>query len=161
MRILGIDPGTGKLGWGVVEYEGNRAKMVNYGCITTPAHTPLSERLVIIFEEIKKIIAEYKPDKMAVEKLFFSQSVTTAMSVSEARGVVMLCAALNKIPTVEFTPLQVKQAITGYGRAEKGQIQKMVQTILGMESPPKSDDAADALAIAITSSVMGESLNHN
>lgn len=158
MRILGIDPGTGKLGWGVVDCEGSRVKCVKYGCVTTPAHTPLSERLVAIFEEIKKIISKYKPDKMAVEKLFFSQSTTTAMSVSEARGVVMLCAALEKIPALEYTPLQVKQAMTGYGRADKGQIQNMVKAILSMDHIPKPDDAADALAIAITCSVMGNCL---
>lgn len=151
MRILGIDPGTGKLGFGIIDQTGNRLKCLTYGCVTTPAHTPLPVRLVTIFNEISELIKIHQPDKMAVEKLFFARNVTTVMSVGEARGVVMLTAALNKLPVDEFTPLQVKQAITGYGKAEKGQIQKMVRCILGLETIPRPDDAADALAVAITS----------
>lgn len=154
MRILGIDPGTGRMGFGVIDCEGSKMKMVEYGCIETPAKMDLSERLVIIFEKIQEIMAKFSPDVVAVEKLFFARNVTTVMSVGEARGVVVLAAALAKIKFVEFTPLQVKQAITGYGRAEKGQIQKMVQAILALEKIPKPDDAADALAIAITCSTM-------
>ena len=152
VRILGIDPGTGKLGYGVIDCAGAKAEVVDFGCVTTPAHTPLSERLVLIFEEIKQIIEKYHPDFIAVEKLFFARNVTTVMSVGEARRVVILVAALNKIEVFECTPLQVKQAITGYGRAEKCQIQSMVKSILGMQELPKPDDAADALAIAITCS---------
>lgn len=152
MRILGIDPGTGKLGYGCIEIEKSKATLLTYGCVTTPAHTPLSERLVVIFDQISKLVNELKPDTMAIEKLFFARNVTTVMSVGEARGVVLLAAALAEIPINEFTPLQVKQAITGYGRAEKYQIQKMVQAILNLKEIPKPDDAADALAIAITCS---------
>ncbi|MDO8512938.1 MAG: crossover junction endodeoxyribonuclease RuvC [bacterium] len=152
MRILGIDPGTGRMGFGVVDFDRQKAHLVKYGCISTPAHTAISDRLVIIFTEIKQIIDKFKPDVIAVEKLFFAKNVTTVMSVGEAMGVVILLAALAKVPIVEFTPLQVKQALTGYGRAEKGQIQKMVQVILNMEELPRPDDAADALAIAITCS---------
>lgn len=152
MRILGIDPGTGKIGYGLMEAKGNDLSVIDYGCITTPVRMDLPKRLVIIFEEIEKLISDTKPDMMAIEKLFFARNVTTVMSVGEARGVVVLAAAKNEIRIFEYTPLQVKQAITGYGRAEKGQIQRMVQKILHMQKPPRPDDAADALAVAITCS---------
>jgi len=150
-RILGIDPGTGILGFGVIDYEpGGKFKLVDGGVIRTPAKQPDSERLLTIYEELTEIIERNKPEIMAVEKLFFAQNVTTAMSVSQARGVVLLCGEQNKLTLFEYTPLQIKQALTGYGRAEKKQIQEMVRTILGLEQIPKPDDCADALACAIT-----------
>lgn len=152
MRILGIDPGTGKLGYGIIDVEKGKMELVTYGCVTTPVGEEISKRLVIIFDNFKEILDKYKPDLLAVEKLFFARNVTTAMNVGEARGVVMLVGALNQVRVSEYTPLQVKQAITGYGRAEKGQIQRMVQHILKMEKPPRPDDAADALGIAICAS---------
>ncbi len=158
MRILGIDPGTGRLGYGIINYEGRKVELVDYGCISTPAHTEITERLVLIFDSITSIIEKYKPDVVAVEKLFFARNVTTVMTVGEARGVVVLAAKKAGVKITEFTPLQVKQALTGYGRAEKRQIQKMVQGILGLKEIPKPDDAADALAIAITSTTMSRFL---
>lgn len=158
MRILGIDPGTGRLGYGVINCEGRKVGLVDYGCISTPAHTEIAERLVLIFDSITSIIEKYKPDVVAIEKLFFARNVTTVMTVGEARGVVVLAAKKAGVKITEFTPLQVKQALTGYGRAEKGQIQKMVQGILGLKEIPKPDDAADALAIAITSTTMSRFL---
>lgn len=149
MKILGIDPGIGKMGFGLIEAKNNAYNLLDYGCITTKPGLDIAERLVIIYNEIKEILKKEQPDVVAVEKLFFTRNVTTAMSVGEARGVVMLCAAIEKLKIVELTPLQVKQAITGYGRAEKGQMQRMVQSILKMEARPRPDDAADALAIAI------------
>jgi len=150
LRIFGVDPGTGKLGYGMINIDAGQLKMVGYGCIKTPTTMALSQRLCVIFKEFQKLIKEFQPDIVAIEKLFFARNVTTAMGVSEARGVIVLAAALADINIQEFTPLQVKQAITGYGRAEKGQIQRMVQKILGLDKTPRPDDAADALAIAIT-----------
>lgn len=149
MRILGIDPGTGILGFGVIDVKGVQMKMVTAGVITTPAHTPLDERLVDIYDGLMEIIDETKPEVMAVEKLFFAQNVTTAMSVSHARGVVMLAGAKNNLVIEEYTPLQIKQTMTGYGRADKKQIQEMVRRQLGLKVTPKPDDCADALATAI------------
>lgn len=149
MRILGIDPGTGILGFGVIDVKGVQMKMVTAGVITTPAHTPLDERLVDIYDGLMEIIDETKPEVMAVEKLFFAQNVTTAMSVSHARGVVMLAGAKNNLVIEEYTPLQIKQTMTGYGRADKKQIQEMVRRQLGLKATPKPDDCADALATAI------------
>ncbi len=154
MRIFGIDPGTGKLGYGMINIEAGQMRMMAYGCIKTPAHMPLAQRLCIIYQEFKKLISDHKPDMVAIEKLFFARNVTTAMGVGEARGVVVLAAAQANIEIQEFTPLQVKQAITGYGRAEKSQIQRMVQKILNLEKIPRPDDAADALAIAITAAAI-------
>ena len=159
MRILGIDPGTGRMGWGVIDCVGSKMVMVEYGCIETPAKTDLSLRLVIIFEKLQEIIAQLDPDTVAIEKLFFAQNTTTVMSVGEARGVAVLTAALAGKKFAEFTPLQVKQAITGYGRADKTQIQNMVKAILGLDKIPKPDDAADALAVAITCSTMNSVLS--
>ena len=158
MRILGIDPGTGRMGFGAIDCVGSKMTMVEYGCIETPAHMETSERLVIIFNKVKEIISRTKPDAVAVEKLFFAKNVTTVMSVGEARGVAVLAIALAGAKFAEFTPLQVKQAVTGYGRADKTQIQNMVKAILSLDKIPKPDDAADALAIAITCSTMNNSL---
>lgn len=154
MRILGIDPGTGILGFGVIDAEGGRASLVTAGVITTPAHTPLPERLEEIFKGLQEIIAETKPEVMSIEKLFFAQNITTAISVSHARGVAMLCGQLNKLSIAEYTPLQIKQSLTGYGRADKKQMQETVRQILKLKNPPKPDDAADALAAAITHQLM-------
>lgn len=150
MRIIGIDPGTGILGFGVIEVLGGKMKMVDAGVVTTPAHTPLDERLEDIFDSLTDIIKDTKPDIMSIEKLFFAQNVTTAMSVSHARGVAMLAGRKGGLPIHEYTPLQIKQTITGYGKADKKQIQEMVRIQLGLKEVPKPDDCADALAAAIT-----------
>ncbi len=153
MRILGIDPGTGILGFGVIDVEKNSMTLVDAGVIKTPVHQADSDRLETIFNELSEIINECKPTVMAVEKLFFAQNVTTAMSVSQARGVVLLLGKQHKMELHEYTPQQIKQALTGYGKAEKAQIQEMVRTILKLKSIPKPDDAADALAAAICCSM--------
>lgn len=154
MIILGIDPGLGRTGWGVIEkVEGQKLKAKGFGCIETKAGLDTPTRLLIIFHKINQIIKEFKPNLAVVEKLFFNTNVTTAMSVGEARGVVMLTLVSNGVSIEEFTPLQVKQAITGYGKATKEQMQKMVKVLLGLDKIPKPDDAADALAIAVTLSV--------
>lgn len=152
MRILGIDPGTGILGFGVIETSGGKAKLVDAGVVRTPAHTPLDERLVEIYDSLKQIIEETEPSEMSIEKLFFAQNITTAISVSHARGVAMLAGKQAGLTIYEYTPLQIKQALTGYGRADKKQIQEMVKAILGLKEIPKPDDAADALACALTHS---------
>lgn len=149
MRIIGIDPGTGILGFGVIDVKAGKTKLVTAGVITTPAHTPLADRLEEIYEELTAIIAETKPDRMAIEKLFFARNVTTAMSVAHARGVAMLTGKQAKLPIDEYTPLQIKQSITGYGKADKKQVQEMVRIQLGLSEVPKPDDCADALAAAI------------
>ncbi|MDR1032804.1 MAG: crossover junction endodeoxyribonuclease RuvC [Candidatus Nomurabacteria bacterium] len=155
MKVLGIDPGTGILGFGVVNFTtGKQPRMVTAGVIKTPAHTPLHERLIEIYDGLKEIIAETEPDAASIEKLFFAQNITTAMSVSHARGVAMLVAAQAGLPIFEYTPLQIKQTLTGYGRADKKQIQEMVKLHLGLKTVPKPDDAADALATAITHNLM-------
>lgn len=150
MRILGIDPGTGILGFGVIEVVGRTTKLVDAGVIRTPAHEEDAVRLQTIFDELTTIIQETKPDEMAVEKLFFARNVTTAMTVAQARGVVLLCGKQAGLRLAEYTPLQIKQSVTGYGRADKQQIQEMVRVLLGLQSIPKPDDAADALAAALT-----------
>lgn len=150
MRIIGIDPGTGILGFGVIDVVGGRSKLVTAGVIKTPAHTPLDERLEEIFNGLNQIITETQPTVMSIEKLFFAQNITTAISVSHARGVAMLCGRLAHLPIAEYTPLQIKQTLTGYGRADKKQIQEMVRLHLNLQVAPKPDDAADALAAAIT-----------
>lgn len=155
MRIIGIDPGTGILGFGVIDVsKDNKVRMVTGGVITTPAHTPLDERLEEIFDGLTEIIAETKPEVMSIEKLFFSQNVTTAISVAQARGVAMLTGRRAKLPIAEYTPQQIKQTLTGYGKADKKQMQEMVRIHLGLNDVPKPDDAADALAAAITHSMM-------
>lgn len=151
MRILGIDPGTGILGFGVVEVApGNKMQMVTAGVIRTPAHTPLPDRLEEIYNGLHEIIKETNPTVMSIEKLFFAQNVTTAMSVSHARGVAMLVGKQTKLEIAEYTPLQIKQTLTGYGKADKKQMQEMVRMQLNLTEVPKPDDAADALAAAMT-----------
>ena len=154
MRIIGIDPGTGILGFGVIDVVGGKAKMVDAGVIRTPAHTPLDERLEEIFDGLSEIIKETKPSVMSIEKLFFARNVTTAMSVSHARGVAMLTGRKAKLEIAEYTPMQIKQTLTGYGKADKKQVQEMVRMHLGLREVPKPDDCADALAAAITYSMM-------
>lgn len=153
MRILGIDPGTGILGFGIIDADKRNISLVDAGVIKTPVKQADSKRLETIFNELEEIIGETKPTIMAVEKLYFSKNVTTAMSVSQARGVVLLLGKQYKMKLHEYTPQQIKQALTGYGKAEKAQIQEMVRTILKLKSIPKPDDAADALACAITCSM--------
>lgn len=150
MRIIGIDPGTGILGFGVIDIDGNKTKLVDAGVIKTPAHTPLDERLEDIFDSLTDIIKETRPTVMSIEKLFFARNVTTAMSVSHARGVAMLTGRKAKLEIAEYTPMQIKQTLTGYGKADKKQVQEMVRMNLGLKEVPKPDDCADALAAAIT-----------
>lgn len=153
MRILGIDPGTGILGFGIIEANHGKVQLVDAGVIRTPVKQADAIRLATIYEELTAIIVETKPRLMSVEKLFFAQNVTTAMSVAQARGVVLLCGQQAGLELFEYTPLQIKQAITGYGRADKKQMQEMVRVILQLKEIPKPDDAADALAAAITHSM--------
>lgn len=150
MRILGIDPGTGILGFGVIEVARGKSQLVDAGVIRTPVKEDDAVRLVTIYEELTEIIADTKPQQMSVEKLFFAQNVTTAMTVSQARGVVLLAGKQAGLEIYEYTPLQIKMAITGYGRADKKQIQEMVRVILGLKDVPKPDDCADAIAAALT-----------
>jgi len=150
MRILGIDPGTAIVGFGVIDTDGRNHKIVDAGVIRTPAHQELKLRLKTIYDGVKDIIKTNKPEVMVIEKLYFARNVTTAMSVSHARGVIMLAGSQAKLHIAEYTPLQIKQALTGYGRAEKKQIQTMVQSLLKLKTCPKPDDCADALATALT-----------
>ena len=149
MIILGIDPGVATVGVGVIEYANSRFRVLRCGVITTDKDLPLPDRLKIIFEETTQIIEEFHPNVLSIEELFFNNNVTTAIMVAQGRGVSILSAINAGLPVYEYTPLQVKQAVTGYGRAQKPQVQHMVKTILGLNSIPKPDDAADALAIAI------------
>ena len=157
MRIIGIDPGTGILGFGVIDVEGSKITMVDAGVITTPAHTPHDERLEDIYDSLTEIMAATKPDVCSIEKLFFTKNVTTAMTVAEARGVAILVARQHKLPIAEYTPNQIKLTISGYGNADKKQVQEMVRLQLGLKEVPKPDDCADALAAAITHAFMTRS----
>jgi len=149
MRVLGIDPGIAIMGFGFIDKEGHKLTPVQYGCIETVAGTSHELRLKQIYESICKLLDEYKPDTVAVEKLFFNKNVTNAFSVGEASGVFMLAAAQRGLPISEYTPMQVKQAVVGYGAAEKRQVQEMVKMLLKLSVVPKPDDVADALAVAI------------
>ena len=149
MIILGIDPGLAIVGYGVVEYTCPSFRTLAYGAITTPAHTPVEDRLSAIFDGMNDLISLYHPAEMAIEELFFTKNITTGISVAEARGVALLAAKKKNVSIFEYTPMQVKQAVVGYGGAEKKQVQMMVKTILKLEKMPKLDDTADALAIAI------------
>lgn len=148
MKVLGIDPGTAALGYGIVERTGGRLREVDHGCLTTSPDLPLPERLLAIHALVDELLALHEPDLMGVERLFFSRNVQTAMGVGQARGVVLLAAAQHGTPVREATPNEVKSAIAGYGAADKEQVQRMVQLVLGMSELPRPDDAADALAIA-------------
>ena len=149
MIVLGIDPGTAIMGYGIVEYKNSKHKSLTYGALRTGKDEKTEERLRQLFLGVNRLLDEYKPDVMAVEELFFNRNTTNAISVGQARGVALLAAGLRNIPVGEYTPLQVKQAVVGYGRAEKHQIQFMIKKILGLEETPKPDDAADALAVAV------------
>lgn len=157
MIILGIDPGLAIVGWGVVEYDRSRFRTIAYGSIQTPAGMKTETRLKLIFEGMNELLEKYHPDTMAVEELFFDNNITTGIRVAEARGVILLAAERAGVPMQEYTPPQVKQAVVGYGRAEKKQVIAMVTMLLGLPKPPKPDDTADALAIAICHAHSGAS----
>lgn len=162
MRILGIDPGYAIVGFGVIDMDNRRmCKVVDYGAITTHKDTPFPERLEIIGKSLAKIIEQYKPDCLAIEELFFNSNTTTAIAVAEARGVILYVCKLSGIKMFEYTPLQIKQALTGNGRAEKKQVQYMTKVILKLASVPKPDDTADALAVALCHSQTNSSLVNN
>jgi crossover junction endodeoxyribonuclease RuvC len=147
--ILGIDPGTATMGWGVIRQEGNRLTYLQHGAVTTPSQWEMPRRLGRLFDGVTELVKGYRPETVAVEELFFNTNVTTAITVGQARGVVLLAAYRAGIEVAEYTPLQVKQAITSYGRAEKRQVQEMVKSLLRLREIPKPDDAADGLAIAV------------
>ena len=164
MRILGIDPGLAIVGWGVIESVRGAVRPIAYGAITTPAHTNIEERLLIIKKDLEDVIDRYRPDEMAIEELFFNTNITTGIAVAEARGVILCTAHALGVKISEYTPLQVKQAVVGYGKAEKGQVISMVTSLLKLPKPPKPDDTADAIAIAIchansAGSAMGKYFN--
>ena len=150
MIILGIDPGFAIVGWGVIEYKENTHRPVAFGAITTQAHTDFNLRLKQIYDDVVELLAKSKPDAMAVEKLYFTTNVTTGIQVAQARGVILLAAQQAGVPIYEYTPLQVKTAVTGYGKAKKPQVMEMTRRLLHLKEVPKPDDTADALAIAIT-----------
>ncbi len=149
MRVIGIDPGLARMGYGVIEVRGRDHVPVCYGCIESGKDVPAPARLLHIYDELSGLFEKYQPEHIAVEKLFFSKNITSAMGVSEARGVILLLAGQKEIPVTEYTPNQVKQAITGSGRADKRQVQDMITRLLRLDSVPKPDDAADALSIAL------------
>ena len=149
MRILGLDPGVATVGFSILDTEGNRQKLVTCGVITTPAHTPHAYRLDQIYTDLEDLISQFHPECMAIEELFFNTNITTGISVAQARGVTLLCAFRSGLKIYEYTPLQVKQAVVGYGRAEKQQVMDMVKRILNLPAVPRPDDAADAVAIAL------------
>ena len=149
MIILGIDPGYAIVGFGIIKYEGGRLTVLDFGAITTPAGMEFTERLKCIYDDLTYLFDKYKPDAMAVEKLFFNTNQKTAIDVAQARGVILLAAKNHDTECFEYTPLQVKQSVVGYGRAEKKQVQEMTRQLLGLSAVPKPDDTADALAMAI------------
>jgi crossover junction endodeoxyribonuclease RuvC len=149
MFIMGLDPGTAITGYGLVKFEDSKFSLVDCGCVRTSPEFPLSERLQTIYSELTGVIRLYKPEQFAVEELFFNKNARTALAVGHARGVAMLAASNSGLPVFEYTPLQVKQAVTGFGRADKKQVQYMVKTILALPEAPAPDDVADALAVAI------------
>lgn len=149
MIILGIDPGIATVGFGVLEFRQNKYRLVRCGVITTPAHTPLSERLDTIYHDLKDLIEAFRPDVVSIEELFFNTNLTTGISVAHGRGVILLACHQAGLKIYEYTPLQVKQSVVGYGRAEKKQVMDMVKRLCGLNAPPKPDDAADAVALAL------------
>lgn len=149
MRILGIDPGIATVGYGVIDYENEKFSTVATGAIVTPSGLDLERRLSIVYDDMCELIDTYKPSEFSIEELFFNTNITTGIAVAEARGVILLAASKKNLIIAEYTPLQVKQSVVGYGRAEKKQVQEMVRLILGLKKIPKPDDAADALALAI------------
>lgn len=150
MRILGIDPGYAIVGFGVLEYDGRGFTVIDFGAITTPAGIPFDARLDMIYKDMTQLFLSYQPDCMSLEKLYFNTNHTTAIDVAQARGVILLSAYQNGVKTYEYTPLQVKNSVVGYGRAEKKQVQEMTRSLLKLKTVPKPDDTADALALAIT-----------
>lgn len=157
MIILGVDPGIAIVGWGVIEYHNGRMRAMDYGAITTSSDMRTEDRIAAVYREMTEIIEKYTPDAMAIEELFFNTNQKTGIIVAEARGVLLLAARLRNVPVYEYTPLQIKQSVVGYGRAEKHQIIQMVTMFLHLEKPPKPDDTADALACAITHGNTGTS----
>ena len=149
MIILGIDPGFARMGWGVINKTGAKFSLIDYGCLETSAEASFSDRLEMIFDGISKVIKKHKPDLAGIETLFFNTNAKTAVKVGEARGVVLLALKKSGVKVIDITPLQVKQAVAGYGRAEKAQVQKMVKALLNLKEIPRPDDAADALAVAL------------
>ncbi len=149
MIILGIDPGYAIVGWGVIEYTSNRFTVIDYGAVTTETGTPFNDRLKAVYDGIDSIMKRYSPEALSIEKLFYNTNAKTVIDVAQARGVINLAAVQNNIPIFEYTPLQVKQSVVGYGRAEKKQVQEMTRVILKLAKIPKPDDTADALAMAI------------
>ncbi len=149
MRILGIDPGYAIVGYGVLDFEKNRFHTVAYGAITTDAHTDFQDRLTEVYDQVNEVIRISNPEALAIERLFYTTNQKTVIQVAQARGVILLRAAKNGLPVYEYTPLQIKQSVTGYGKAVKKQVQEMTKTILKLDSIPKPDDTADALAVAI------------
>ena len=149
MRILGIDPGTGRTGWAVIEKTGGKEKLIDCGCLETVVKMELSNRLEAIFAEVGRLVKKHRPDEAAVEELFFATNAKTAMSVAQARGVVLLALRLAGVPSYGYSPSQVKMAVTGYGKADKKMVEKMVLAILGLKTGPRLDDTADALAVAL------------
>ena len=158
MRILGIDPGVATIGFGLIEADRASTRLLRYGVITTPAGLPLSSRLYQISQDMSQLLEQFKPQEMAVEELFFSKNITTGIAVAHGRGVILLEAERAGVPAYEYTPMQVKQAVAGYGGAEKKQVMLMTQRLLKMQELPRPDDAADALAIAICHSRSATSL---
>lgn len=157
MRILGIDPGYAIVGYGFVDYHRGKFTVVDYGAVTTPAGMPFGKRLEIIFKQANAMIEYMNPDALGIEKLFFTNNQKTGIDVAQARGVVLLAASIHNIPVFEYTPLEIKQAVTGYGRAEKKQVMEMTRQLLKLEKVPKPDDTADALAVAICHAHVGKS----
>jgi len=149
MTILGLDPGYAIVGFGLIESNGVRSRDIRHGAIRTLAHTPMSERLATIYDDMCQLLDTFKPDAAAIEELFFNTNITTGICVAQARGVILLACRQRHVPVYEYTPLQVKQAVVGYGRAEKKQVMEMTRVLLGLDAIPKPDDAADALAIAL------------
>lgn len=149
LRILGIDPGFARLGYAVLDFDGRRFQICDFGCIETSPKTPFPERLVVIYDALNQILDQYSPEQVAIEQLFFARNTTTAIAVAEARGVAVLAGARRQLPVFQYTPVEVKSAVVGYGKADKQQVQNMTCQILGLRRIPQPDDAADALAIAI------------
>lgn len=149
MVILGIDPGYATVGYGVIEYNGRGFRTIDYGSVTSPPNVPFQRRLEMIFDGVSELISHYKPDAVSVEELFFNTNLKTGIAVAHARGVILLAVQKSFVPFFEYTPLQVKQSVVGYGRAEKMQVMQMTKSLLGLEKIPRPDDAADALALAI------------
>lgn len=149
MVIMGIDPGIAIVGYGVVSYKGNKFTPIDYGAVKTGSSMSLSQRLIYIYESLEEIIKKYTPEAISIEELFFNKNTKTALAVGQGRGVAVLAAAKANVEVFEYTPLQVKQSVVGYGRAEKAQVQQMIKIILNLEKIPKPDDVADALAVAI------------